>query len=111
MLGTSMSSVAVAFAVLDSGDSASDLGFVFAAGIVPQVVLLLGGGVIADRLGRRPVMLTADTARFGAQAALAGAVLAGRPPLWLFMTMAVAVGTGDAFFRPVRADRRDRDRR
>ena len=100
LLGTSMSSVAMAFAVLDSGDSASDLGFVFAAGIVPQVVLLLGGGVIADRLGRRPVMLTADTARFGAQAALAGAVLAGLPPLWLFMTMAAAVGTGDAFFRP-----------
>lgn len=100
LLGTSMSSVAVAFAVLDSGHNASELGFIFAAGIVPQVMFLLGGGVIADRLGRRPVMLTADTARFGAQAALAGAVLAGRPPLWLFMTMAAAVGTGDAFFRP-----------
>ena len=77
LLGTSMSSLAVSFAVLDNGGTASDLGLVLAAGIVPQVLFMLGGGVIADRLGRRPVMLGADAVRCAAQAALAGAVLAG----------------------------------
>ncbi len=100
LLGTSMSALAVSFAVLDYGGTASDLGVVLAAGIVPQVLFMLGGGVIADRLGRRPVMLGADAARCGAQAALAGAVLAGRPALWVFILLAVARGTGDAVFTP-----------
>ncbi|HEY5351891.1 MAG TPA: MFS transporter [Streptosporangiaceae bacterium] len=100
LLGTSMSSLAVSFAVLDNGGTASDLGLVLAAGIVPQVLFMLGGGVIADRLGRRPVMLGADAARCGAQVALAAAVLAGRPALWVFIVLAVARGTGDAVFTP-----------
>ncbi len=100
LLGTSMSALAVSFAVLDNGGTASDLGAVLAAGIVPQVLFMLGGGVIADRLGRRPVMLGADIARCGAQAALAGAVLAGHPALWVFILLAVARGTGDAVFTP-----------
>jgi hypothetical protein len=100
LLGTSMSALAVSFAVLDNGGTASDLGLVLAAGIVPQVLFMLGGGVIADRLGRRPVMLGADAARCGAQAALAVAVLAGRPALWVFILLAVARGAGDAVFTP-----------
>ena len=100
LLGTSMSSLAVSFAVLDNGGTASDLGLVLAAGIVPQILFMLGGGVIADRLGRRPVMLGADVVRCGAQAALAGAVLAGRPALWVFILLAMARGTGDAAFTP-----------
>ena len=100
LLGTSMSALAVSFAVLDGGGTASDLGVVLAAGIVPQVLFMLGGGVLADRIGRRPVMLGADAARCAAQAALAGAVLAGRPALWVFILLAMARGTGDAVFTP-----------
>jgi MFS family permease len=100
LLGTSMSSLAVSFAVLDNGGTASELGVVLAAGIVPQVLFMLGGGVIADRLGRRPVMLGADAARCGAQAALAAAVLAGRPALWVFILLVGVRGTGDAVFTP-----------
>jgi MFS family permease len=100
LLGTAMSSVAVAFAVLESGGTATELGIVFAANIVPMIAFLLGGGVIADRLGRRPVMLTADVARCAAQGALAVALFTGRPQLWLFVTAALIVGTGSAFFQP-----------
>jgi MFS family permease len=100
LLGTAMSAVAVTFAVLDSGGSAADLGYVMASGIVPQVALVLGGGVLADRIGRRPVMLGADALRCAAQAALAAALLAGHPPVWLFAVVAALVGTGDAFFGP-----------
>jgi predicted MFS family arabinose efflux permease len=100
LLGTSMSALAVSFAVLDDGGTASDLGVVLAAGIVPQVLFMLGGGVLADRLGRRPVMLGADATRCAAQAALAGAVLAGHPALWVFVLLATVRGTGDAVFTP-----------
>ena len=100
LLGTSMSALAVSFAVLDDGGTASDLGVVLAAGIVPQVLFMLGGGVLADRVGRRPVMLGADATRCAAQAALAGAVLAGHPALWVFVLLATVRGTGDAVFTP-----------
>ncbi|HEX4289948.1 MAG TPA: MFS transporter, partial [Trebonia sp.] len=100
MLGTSMSAVAIAFAVLASGGTATSLGVVFAANIVPMVAFMLGGGVLADRLGRRPVMLTADAARCAAQGALAATLFLGRPHLWLLVVAAFVVGTGNAFFQP-----------
>ena len=52
LLGTSMSAVAIAFAVWQSGGSATSLGVVFAVNIIPMIAFMLGGGVIADRLGR-----------------------------------------------------------
>jgi hypothetical protein len=50
---------------------------VFAAAVVPQVLLLAVAGAVADRLGRRRVMIAADGLRCAAQASLAGAVFAG----------------------------------
>src|SRR5579863_6449188 len=100
LLGTAMSSVAIAFAVLESGGTATGLGVVFAANIVPMVAFLLGGGVIADRLGRRPVMLAADLTRCLAQGTLAAALIIGRPQLWVFVVAAFVVGGGNAFFQP-----------
>ena len=95
-----MTSVALAFAVLDSGGSAADLGFVLTAAIVPQVVLMIGGGVTADRMGRRAVMLNADLLRTVSQGVLAGLLFAGHPPIWTFIILSAAVGVGDAFFSP-----------
>ena len=100
LLGTSMSTVAIAWAVLESGASATGLGYVFAAAVVPQVLLLAIAGAVADRLGRRRVMLAADGLRCAAQASLAGAVFAGRPALWVFVLLAWLEGTGQAFFTP-----------
>jgi len=103
LLGTAMSSVAIAFAVLGNGGTATDLGVVFAANIVPMIAFMLGGGAIADRLGRRPVMLAADVARCAAQGVLAVALQVGHPRLWLFVAAALVVGTGNAFFQPALA--------
>jgi MFS family permease len=101
LLGSSMSTVAIAWAVLDNGASATGLGVVFTATVVPQVLLLPLAGAIADRLGRRRVMIGADLLRCGGQAALAAALFTGRPPLWLFVLLAWIGGTGTAFFTPV----------
>ena len=99
-LGTAMASIALAFAVLDSGGDAADLGYVFAAQIVAQVVLMLGGGVIADRLGRRRTMLGADLLRTAGQGVLAALLFIGDPPIWSFAVLAAMVGLGNAFFEP-----------
>ncbi len=98
--GTAMASVALAFAVLDSGGNATDLGLVFAAGIIVQVVLMIGGGVLADRLGRRRVMLGADVLRTASQGLLAVLLFAGPLPIWVFIVLVAARSTGDALFEP-----------
>ena len=100
LLGSSMAQVALTFAVLGSGGSAADLGYVFAASVVPEVIFMLGGGVLADRLGRRRVMLGSDTARFAVQAGLAAALFLGRPPVWLLALLAGMLGPAQAFFGP-----------
>jgi MFS family permease len=100
LLGSAMSQIALTFAVLLSGGSAADLGYVYAASVVPQVVFMLGGGVLADRLGRRRVMLGADASALVIQASLAAALFAGRPPVWLFAVLAGLLGSADAFFGP-----------
>jgi MFS family permease len=100
LLGSAMSSVAIAFALLGDGGTATGLGVVFTANIAPMIALLLFGGALADRLGRRRVMVGADLLRGAAQGVLAAVLAAGRPGLWLFVAAAFAVGVGNAFFSP-----------
>jgi hypothetical protein len=77
-----------------------DVGFVLGAETLPFVLLLLVGGVVADRANRRAVMVVADLARAGAQGGLAAWLLLGRPPLWGFLVLEAIVGTGLAFYTP-----------
>lgn len=77
MLGSSVAAVAIPFAVLGSGGSAADVGYVLAAGLVPMVVFLLLGGVLADRFPRHQVMMIANIAQAAAQAGFAVLVLTG----------------------------------
>jgi MFS family permease len=100
LLGSAMSRIALTFAVLEAGHTAADLGFVFAASVVPQVLFMLGGGVLADRLGRRRVMLVTDVSRLGVQGALATALLLSSPPLWLFVVLSGLLAAGEGFFNP-----------
>src|SRR5437764_333701 len=62
-LGDRVTPIALAFAVLALHGSPSDLGLIIAAQTVPLAGFLLVGGVWADRLNRRRVMLTCDLIR------------------------------------------------
>jgi len=99
LFGDALTGVALAFAVLDLG-SATDLGYVFAAKTVPLVGFLLVGGVFADRLPRRAVMLVADVVRFGAQGAVALLVLTHTAHIWELVVLQAVSGTASAFFNP-----------
>lgn len=92
--------VALAFAVIGLTGSASDLGLVFAAGLVPRVGLILIGGVWADRLPRQRVMLAADLVRGLAQAAVAIALLTGGARIWQLIVLSAVYGAANAFFDP-----------
>lgn len=100
LVGTGMIPVALSFAVLERGGSTSEVGWVLSAEVFPLALFLLVAGVIADRLNRRAVMLSADLLCCGAQGILAGWLLTGRPPLWGFLACEFTVGIGTAFFTP-----------
>src|SRR4051812_5300427 len=55
-LGNAITPVALAFAVLDLGGSASELGLVVAAFALAEVLTTLLGGVLGDRMSRRLMM-------------------------------------------------------
>ncbi len=63
IFGDRIVSVALAFAVIELGGSASEVGLVLAAAGIALVSSVLIGGVVADRLPRRRVMITADVVR------------------------------------------------
>ena len=100
LLGDAVTPFALTWAVLDLTGSARDLGFVLAAKIAPLVVFLLAGGVFADRLPRRGVMLTADVARMAVQAATAALLLSHTARIWELVVLQAFAGTGTAFFNP-----------
>jgi hypothetical protein len=100
LLGDAITGIALAFAVLDLTGSASDVGYVFAAKTVPLVAFLLVGGVFADRLPRRAVMLTADVVRGAAQGAVAVLVLTHSAHIWEIVVLQAVSGTATAFFNP-----------
>ena len=100
MLGTAVAPIALAFGVLDLTGSKSDLGFVLAANWVPQLVLILLGGVFADRLPRHLVMVGANAVSAAAQGAIAVLLLTGHARLWHLIALQVLRGAAFSFFFP-----------
>jgi len=99
-LGDRLVPVALAFAVLDLTGSVTDLGLVIAAQTTPLVLLVLFGGVWADRLPRQLVMLASDCVRALAQAASAALLLSGQAHIWQLVILQALYGAAEAFFGP-----------
>ena len=100
VFGDRMVGVALAFAVLELGGSASAVGLVLAARTLPMVACLLVGGVVADRMSRRAVMVASDLVRLASQGALAALLILGTPELWVVALLAGVTGAGTGFFSP-----------
>ncbi|WP_031073319.1 MFS transporter [Streptomyces sp. NRRL WC-3742] len=78
----------------------TEVGLVMAAGGVPRAVLMLGGGVLADRLDPRRVILGSDALRCLLILSVAAAVALTTPAIWLLVTVALVFGAVDALFVP-----------
>jgi MFS family permease len=100
-LGDGLVPVALSFAVIGTlNRSATALGVVLAAHILPLVLFVLAGGVWADRLPRQLVMLVSDVIRGVVQAILAVLLLTGAAQLWHLVVLIAIYGTAEAFFQP-----------
>ncbi|MEV0268580.1 MFS transporter [Hamadaea sp. NPDC050747] len=100
MLGNSIAPMALAFAVLDLTGSVRDLGFVVAARSLTNVVFILFGGVVADRLPRRLVMIGSNTLAALTQCVVAVLLFTHSATFGLLMALAAMNGLVSAFSWP-----------
>jgi MFS family permease len=98
-LGSGIAQVALAFAVLRIG-SASDLGFVLLAREIPMVLFLLAGGVWADRVSRKHLLVWGATLQGVAQTATALLFLTHHAQIWVVALLQIVFGVAAAFIRP-----------
>ncbi|MFJ3324366.1 MFS transporter [Streptomyces griseus] len=99
MIGDSVYFMALAWAAARTG-SASGTGLVLAAGSIPRALLMLGGGVLADRLGPRRVVIGSDTARAVLVLGLSAVLVLTAPTVGVLVAVALLFGAVDALFLP-----------
>jgi hypothetical protein len=102
-VGDALVQIALIFAILRVGGTASDIGYVAALQTVTRVTFLLAGGVWADRLHRQYVMLASDALRAAVQGVLAVLLLTGQARIWELALGAALYGAAQSFFGPASA--------
>jgi Transmembrane secretion effector len=98
-LGDAFQYIALMWAALLAGGPLGVL-VVRLADSVPALVFGFHGGVLADRGGRRRLMVGADLVRAAVLLPVAIAGLAGELPLWALVVAAFVLTTGASYFDP-----------
>ncbi|MEU5085826.1 MFS transporter [Streptomyces sp. NPDC021356] len=98
-IGDNVYYIALSWAAVQSGTPAQ-AGLVTAASALPRALLMLGGGVVADRYGPRRVVLSSTAARSALVLTAAVLLLVTSPGLWALGAVAVLFGVVDAVFLP-----------
>ena len=102
LIGTWMQTTAQGFLVFELTHSTAYLGYVgFAAG-VPSWLLMLYGGVIADRVARRKLLVITQSTMMLLAFILAALAFSNLVQPWHVVLLALALGTTNAFDAPSR---------
>jgi len=99
-LGDGAFLTALAWQVLVLTGSGTAMGLVLIATTAPQVAFVLLGGVVADRLPRRLVLLWADAGRGVIVLLIAGLGALHLLQFWHLVALGLAFGVADGFFLP-----------
>jgi MFS family permease len=91
---------ALSIAVVQATGSATALAIVLACALVPRVVLMPLGGVLADRLHPRRVAIAADLVRVLTQAFVGVELLGDHPRLWHLAVAQAVAGAASACALP-----------
>lgn len=75
-------------------------GLIVAAGTLPRALILLFGGILADRANARHVMMLFNAIRVVVLVTVAIWVLASPPSVLMLLLAAIAFGACDAFYEP-----------
>lgn len=99
-LGDGMFYIALAWQVLLTTHSATAMGVVLIAGMIPRLVFVLIGGVAADRLPRRLIILWSDGGRGVIVLLISILGFTGHLQFWHLIVEALIFGVVDGFFNP-----------
>jgi len=99
-LGDGAYYTALAWLILLLTGSATAMGIVIMAGTIPNVLFLLLGGVAADRLPRRLVMLWSDIGRGALVLLIAMLAWSHLLQVWHLVVLSICFGFVDGFFMP-----------
>lgn len=102
LIGSWMQSVALCWLVLDMTKSGAQLGIITAVEFVPVLIFGLFGGLIADRLPKRKVLLGTTVCSGVISAILAILVLTNAAQLWMLYVLAVCSGLVAVIDNPTR---------
>ncbi|WP_329624029.1 MFS transporter [Streptomyces sp. NBC_01255] len=91
--------LALSWAAVQSGTPAQ-AGIVLALSAVMRALLMLGGGVVADRFGPWRVVISSDAVRCVVVLGLAATLALATPGLWVLAAVALVFGAVDALFMP-----------
>lgn len=100
LLADGMLMVSLTTAVLGAGYGAAGVGYALAAWMAPIALLVLFGGVLADRFTPQVMMVGADVVRMAAMLALAALLVATDVRLWQIMALMALSGAATAMFQP-----------
>ena len=101
-LGMQMQVIARGYLAFDLTHSNTALGGVMIAFGVPHLLLALWGGVVADRLPKRNVLIVAQSAIIVGSGLMTAAIATGRVQYWMLIAMAVLTGVAFSFIAPAR---------
>jgi len=99
-IGTFMQSVAQSWLVLDISKSARMLGLDAFLGNIPIFLFSLVGGVVADRVSRRRLLLGSQWVQLTCAFTLAALFAAGAVQVWQILCLSFIVGTAQYFGGP-----------
>ncbi|MFE7673956.1 MFS transporter [Streptomyces albidoflavus] len=99
LLGSSVYFLALAWAAQKIAGPA-EVGLVMAVGSLPRALLMLGGGIVADRFDLRRVIIGSDALRCVLILAVAATIALSTPALWILVAVALVFGALDALFVP-----------
>ena len=99
-VGDSLIPVALIWAVFHDLHSPTGVGIVLASQFGGGALMTLAGGVLADRLPRRFVMMSADLIRFGTQSVTAILLFRGTAHVWELALLQAFAGAAAGSFNP-----------
>jgi MFS family permease len=102
LFGTWMQNTAQGFLIYELTRSPAYLGYVGFANGLPSWLFMLAGGVAADRISRRNLMVITQSSMMGLAFILAGLTFSGTVQPWHVLVLALGLGISNAFDAPAR---------
>ncbi|WPU09858.1 MFS transporter [Pseudarthrobacter oxydans] len=100
IFGSGMWAVAMVYQVIQLGGGPLELSLVAAAGSAGLVAFVLAGGIAADRVPQRRLIIAVEGANLAVIATVSGLAMAGLLQLWHVAAGSFVLGVGAAFFFP-----------